>query len=292
MSHSRSRSIAVPIAAVGLLVLVAAGLSLKDVLRERYFLSRLESGTEDERKSAAETLGRIGSPRAIPALLGALKREGHEPVQAITSAPAGGQPVTVQLSGQAAGWMQQATRAQRLGLPGPVGPPPPGAVLFLAQTVGGLPIPSAPSASVLEIARRSFRGARPYLEGGLDDGDATVRFAVTCVLRHLDDRPEGVEALLEKASRDRDEGVRSTALEVLESLGRETASASEDVTGGFGSGQVVFSGASGVSIRTVYPCPICGSLHGAGPVRQSRALPPGFAAPGGRRMSQGQWAGR
>ena len=57
---------------MGIAVLIVAGIMLQRPLRERYWLWKLESETEDQTSEAAERLGQTGSVKAIPSLINAL----------------------------------------------------------------------------------------------------------------------------------------------------------------------------------------------------------------------------
>ena len=62
----------------GIVVVVAAGFALKRPVLEQWYLWQLESEDEQERKSAAERLGEMGSVRAMPVILGIFQRTGSE----------------------------------------------------------------------------------------------------------------------------------------------------------------------------------------------------------------------
>ena len=59
---------------VGIAVLAGAAFVLREPLAEQYYLWRLESGDEEERKLAAEKLGEIGSLKSIPTLIAIFRR--------------------------------------------------------------------------------------------------------------------------------------------------------------------------------------------------------------------------
>ena len=63
------------IISLGLLVLVVAGVALKDRAIEQWYLWKLESEDEEDRKAAAEQLGDMGSLRAIPLLKQRFRKE-------------------------------------------------------------------------------------------------------------------------------------------------------------------------------------------------------------------------
>ena|SRR2546422_9583116 len=73
----RGRTIAFSTVALGVVVLVAAGIAAKDKVLERWYLRALASNDLMEKKGAAEKLGRMGSVDAIPLLVN-LIREDHE----------------------------------------------------------------------------------------------------------------------------------------------------------------------------------------------------------------------
>lgn len=77
MQAKRGKLFTLTIAALGLAVLVAAGLSMKEAAVERWYLSRLEAPSFTERFRAARMLGALRSTRAIPGLV-ALLRECNE----------------------------------------------------------------------------------------------------------------------------------------------------------------------------------------------------------------------
>jgi len=66
---SRGRTIALSSAGVGSLVLLVGVAVLWEPLLEEWHLHKLRTGTADEVRRAAEALGRMGSVRAVPALL-------------------------------------------------------------------------------------------------------------------------------------------------------------------------------------------------------------------------------
>ncbi len=57
------------VVAIGCLVIMVAGLAVKDKAAEQWYLWKLESGEESERISAAERLAEMRSSRAIPRLV-------------------------------------------------------------------------------------------------------------------------------------------------------------------------------------------------------------------------------
>ncbi len=59
----------------GVVVVVAAGFALKRPLLEKWYLWKLESGDEEERKTSAERLGEMGSKSAVRPLIELLRRE-------------------------------------------------------------------------------------------------------------------------------------------------------------------------------------------------------------------------
>ncbi len=61
---------------MGVVVLVAVGLTSRDRILETWWLYRLEYGDSKERRDAAERLGEIGSLRALPRLLRVLADDG------------------------------------------------------------------------------------------------------------------------------------------------------------------------------------------------------------------------
>ncbi len=64
MAATRKKAIALLTTAAGLGILLVAGVAL-------YWIWRLEAETGEERRKAAETLGRLGTVRAIPSLIDA-----------------------------------------------------------------------------------------------------------------------------------------------------------------------------------------------------------------------------
>ncbi len=70
MTPSRKKLITSSVLLLGVAVVVVAGIMLYPLLRERYWIWKLESGeTEEEREEAAERLGELGSVKAIPSLI-------------------------------------------------------------------------------------------------------------------------------------------------------------------------------------------------------------------------------
>ncbi|HVR75361.1 MAG TPA: hypothetical protein VMT52_13580, partial [Planctomycetota bacterium] len=62
------------LAAMGLLVLAAAGIVAWPRLEEEWWLHRLRTGDEGQRQRAAERLGQLGSMRALPEIVLAMRR--------------------------------------------------------------------------------------------------------------------------------------------------------------------------------------------------------------------------
>lgn len=75
MTLSRKRRISSTVWLLGVGVLVVAGMALYPSLRERYWLWRLESGTEDERQTAADRLAELKVGEAVPILIRSIPRE-------------------------------------------------------------------------------------------------------------------------------------------------------------------------------------------------------------------------
>ena len=73
--NRRGKAIALSTAAVGLVVLVAAGIAGKDWILETWYLRQLMCGSDHEKLYAAEKLAGIRSVRAVPALLFCLQEE-------------------------------------------------------------------------------------------------------------------------------------------------------------------------------------------------------------------------
>jgi HEAT repeat protein len=73
----RGKAIALSTAAVGLVVLVMAGIVAKDRILEEWYLHKLRLGDDQEKLYAAEKLAEIKSVSAVPALLGCLRVELH-----------------------------------------------------------------------------------------------------------------------------------------------------------------------------------------------------------------------
>ncbi len=70
MTLSRKKLITSSVLLLGIGVVVVAGIMFYPLLRERYWIWKLESGeTEEEREEAAERLGELGSVKAIPSLI-------------------------------------------------------------------------------------------------------------------------------------------------------------------------------------------------------------------------------
>ena len=68
----RGKAIALTTVAVGLVVLVAAGIAAKNWIREGWWLHKLAMGNHDEQKLAAKELGEMQSLRAVPTLIDCL----------------------------------------------------------------------------------------------------------------------------------------------------------------------------------------------------------------------------
>ena len=77
MKSRRSNVIVSTVGVLGLAVLVAAGATFQRPLLERWYLWRLDSKNEAERKVGAQKLGEIGSLKAIPRLLEIFRQEGR-----------------------------------------------------------------------------------------------------------------------------------------------------------------------------------------------------------------------
>ncbi len=69
MTSCRKKLIARSVLLVGIGVLVVAAITLQRPLRERYWIWKLESGTDDERLQASLRVVRLRSVKAIPALV-------------------------------------------------------------------------------------------------------------------------------------------------------------------------------------------------------------------------------
>ena len=68
---------------LGVVVLVAVGVTSKDWVLETWYLHELEHGDEAEKRAAAEKLGEMGSVRAIPGLFEALKDSESSSVRSV-----------------------------------------------------------------------------------------------------------------------------------------------------------------------------------------------------------------
>ena len=68
MKRSKGRTLAFSVVFTGVFVLVAAGVTLKDSLRERWYLWKLSSEDENERTTAAKGLAEMRSVKAVPLL--------------------------------------------------------------------------------------------------------------------------------------------------------------------------------------------------------------------------------
>lgn len=64
----RDRFLTLTIVAIGLAVLVGAGIASKDRVLEEWWIHKLKNGAEKERMAAAERLADMGSVRAIPVI--------------------------------------------------------------------------------------------------------------------------------------------------------------------------------------------------------------------------------
>jgi hypothetical protein len=67
---ARGKTIALSSAGLGVLVLLGSAVVLWERLLEDWYIGDLRTGSEEEARRAAEALGRMGSVRAVPALLG------------------------------------------------------------------------------------------------------------------------------------------------------------------------------------------------------------------------------
>ncbi|HVR75357.1 MAG TPA: hypothetical protein VMT52_13560, partial [Planctomycetota bacterium] len=72
----RGKILTFSIASAGLVVLAAAGIVAWPRLEEEWWLHRLRTGDEGQRQSAAERLGSLGSMRALPEIVLAMRRAG------------------------------------------------------------------------------------------------------------------------------------------------------------------------------------------------------------------------
>ena len=79
MKRPRNKFIVSGVAVFGIAVLVASGFALKRPVLEEWYLWKLDSENDEERKVAAEKLGEMGSVRAIPPLVEILQPEPGEP---------------------------------------------------------------------------------------------------------------------------------------------------------------------------------------------------------------------
>ena len=75
MTPLRKKAVTVSVLVVGSSALLVAVLALKGPVLEEWYLWRLESEDEEQRKAAAASLGNMKSRRAIPQLVEMLKRE-------------------------------------------------------------------------------------------------------------------------------------------------------------------------------------------------------------------------
>ena len=73
MKRASKKVIVVLVAVLSVVVLVAAAFALKRPILEQWYLWELDSEDEQERKSAAEKLGEMGSVRAVPHLIQAIE---------------------------------------------------------------------------------------------------------------------------------------------------------------------------------------------------------------------------
>jgi HEAT repeat protein len=79
MNPRKGRLLARGSIAGGIVVLLACGLAFKDRLLEEYYLYRLQTGSREAQKIAAERLGDMGTARTVPVLLELLlQRTGEE----------------------------------------------------------------------------------------------------------------------------------------------------------------------------------------------------------------------
>lgn len=69
---------------LGLAVLVGAGFASKDRILEEWWIHKLKTGSEEEKKDAAERLGKMRSFRAIPPLVAVMKEAYFEDASAHT----------------------------------------------------------------------------------------------------------------------------------------------------------------------------------------------------------------
>ncbi len=67
--HRRGKVIALSTVAVGVVVLIATGFAAKDRIREEWYLWKLTSARPEVRATAALSLGRMRSVRAVPLLV-------------------------------------------------------------------------------------------------------------------------------------------------------------------------------------------------------------------------------
>jgi len=76
---ARGRTIALWSAGLGVIVLLGGAVALRERILEEWHIHKLRTGNPEEARRAAEALGRMGSVRAVPALLEAPGRRRTEP---------------------------------------------------------------------------------------------------------------------------------------------------------------------------------------------------------------------
>jgi HEAT repeat protein len=86
MVTPKGKTVAMCAGVVGFLVLVGAGVAIKDRIAEKYWLQKLRNGDAEEKRKAAYRLGALGSLRAVPLLLRELKAACERPRPMLASA--------------------------------------------------------------------------------------------------------------------------------------------------------------------------------------------------------------
>src|SRR2546422_5775207 len=75
---NKGKVLALRIASLGVIVLVSAGFMVKQRLLERWYLWRLEKGSEAEQFVVAGKLGDMRSMLAVPVLIEVLQKDPHK----------------------------------------------------------------------------------------------------------------------------------------------------------------------------------------------------------------------
>ena len=187
---------------LGVVVLVAVGVTSKSWVRETWYLHKLEHGDEEARKAVAEKLGELGSVRAIPGLFEALKDAEFPSVHSGTDRIWG--TGTVRIWDADTGGAPSNTFLNLCSCPEPK--------FIYAGDPTCLRILS-------KITQRRPSSSLPHLITALAEGeDRSIRRAAAALLGQLDQDAEPAVPALKKASEADDEDLSHVARDALRSI--------------------------------------------------------------------------